>query len=322
MRLGLPVKRDSEWAMKLFALNVLNTLNTAAAPKLRQFVLCLAAAFFYAAANAQDVSHEVGRIKTKELVETSGLAASRHNPEVLWLHNDGSSGRVFAVSPTGKLVALVTCRAKFDDFEDIAIGPGPKRDVDYLYLGDIGDNSSRRSEIRVVRFAEPDLSGERGQELTIDDAETFRLTYPDSSHNAEALLVDPVRNELCIVTKEKKRARLYCVAIGQLKQESVAKLALTATLNVEYISAGTISADGRQILLRWEKEGWLWNREKSESVADALSKKPKRVPVLGKDQAHNGESIDFSPSGDEYYTVSEGKKQAIYVFDLPKTTSD
>jgi hypothetical protein len=61
----------------------------------------------------------------------------------------------------------------------------------------------------------------------------------------------------------------------------------------------------------------LWNREPGESVADALARKPEKVPVLGRRQGPNGESISFGPTGDRYYTVSEGKKQSIYQFDLP-----
>jgi hypothetical protein len=265
---------------------------------------------------AKDVSHELGRIKTPELAETSGLAASRLNPDVLWLNNDGGSGRLVAVSTTGKLVALVTCRAKLDDVEEIAIGPGPTEAADYLYLGDIGDNSQRRREIRIVRFPEPDLNGERGQLLDVDKAEEFRLVYPDGPHDAEAMLIDSVERELFIVTKEKNKARLYSIPLNKLRAGANEKLVKSATLEVEDISAASVSRDGRRILMRREKDGWLWPREKGERLVDALAREPEKVPVLGKKQAANGEAIGFSASGKSYFTVSEGKKQSIYEFAL------
>lgn len=268
-------------------------------------------------ARGADVSHELGKIRVEELKEISDLAASRRNADVLWLHNDGDPGQLFAVSTSGKLVALLSCRAAISDLEDMAIGPGPVNDVDYLYLGDIGDNDARRREIRVVRFAEPDLSGPRGQQLEVTEAEEFRLTYPDGPHDAEALFVDPVTGDLFIVTKEKERARVYSVAGGALQDGAAAKLAAAGKLDVDEVSAGAISADGSRILLRRERQGWLWNRRAGERVADALQRKPEKVPVLGKRQGPNGESIGFGPNGDRYYTVSEGKKQAIYQFDLP-----
>ena len=160
-----------------------------------------------AVVRGEDASHELGKIKVPELEETSGLAASRLNPDVFWLHNDGNSGQLFAVSASGKLVAFLSCKAPIKDLEDIAIGPGPQRGVDYLYLGDIGDNDGRRREIRVVRFPEPKLSGPRGQQLTVADAEEIRLIYPDGPHDAEALLVAPETGNLFVVTKEKHGRR-------------------------------------------------------------------------------------------------------------------
>ena len=271
-----------------------------------------------AVVRGEDVSHELGKIKAPELEETSGLAASRLNPDVLWLHNDGDSGQLFAVSTSGKLAAFLSCKTPIKDLEDIAIGPGPQQGVDYLYLGDIGDNDGRRREIRVVRFPEPNLAGQRGLQLTVADAEEIRLTYPDGPHDAEALLIEPVTGDLFIVTKEKNGARLYTVGGAELKAGAVAKLRAAGKLDVDEVSAGAISPDGRHILLRREKEGWLWKRKAGESVADALQRKPQKVPVLGKRQGPNGESIGFSPKGDSYFTVSEGKKQAIYEFDLPR----
>lgn len=268
-------------------------------------------------ARGADISHELGKVKVDELREISDVAASRRHADVLWLHNDGDSGQLFAVSTSGKLVAHVRCRAAVRDLEDIAIGPGPEKGVDYLYLGDIGDNDSRRREIRVVRFAEPDVSGPRGQQIDVDHAEEFRLVYPDGPHDAEALFVDPATADVFIVTKEKKGARVYSVAGGQLREAAVAALTKVGELDVEEVSAGAISPDGRRILLRREGQGWLWNRAANESVGDALAKKPIKVPVLGKRQGPNGESISFSANGDGYYTVSEGKKQSIYKFDLP-----
>ena len=144
------------------------------------------------------------------------------------------------------------------------------------------------------------------------------MRYEDGPHDAEAMFVDPTSGDLFVVTKEKDRGRLYSVATGQLKHQGEATLAKAGKVDsAEEVSAGAISRDGRHILLRRENQGWLWERKAGESVAAAMGRKPTEVPVLGKEQAKNGESIAFSPAGDSYFTVSEGKKQAIYQFDLP-----
>ena len=45
-----------------------------------------------------------------------------------------------------------------EDFEDITIGAGPEEGVDYIYVGDIGNNNYDRTILYIYRFPEPDLS--------------------------------------------------------------------------------------------------------------------------------------------------------------------
>ncbi len=47
-----------------------------------------------------------------------------------------------------------------DDFEDLAVGPGPGG-LSYLYVGDIGNNGDPRESVQIYRFVEPDLTGYR-----------------------------------------------------------------------------------------------------------------------------------------------------------------
>ena len=99
----------------------------------------------------------VGIVNNDNIYEASGLAVSRRNPGVIWIHNDeGFGGTVFAVATNGAYLGdYRVSGAGSGDFEDIAIGPGPVPELDYVYLGDIGDNFSRRSSVVVYRFPEP-----------------------------------------------------------------------------------------------------------------------------------------------------------------------
>jgi len=260
----------------------------------------------------------IGRIRTPALREVSGLAASRQNGGVLWMHNDGESREVFAVTTSGNLVARVRIPVMIDDMEDIAIGPGAdmSRDdrADFLYLGDIGDNDESRPEVRVVRFAEPDLSGDVVRDFVAQGVETFRLKYPDGPRDAEALMIDPVSGDLFVVAKEARRSPVYRAAADKLKQNGVATLELVARLKLGLVSGGDISRDGGLIILRSEDRGWLWSRQSSESAMEALMRAPRRVLTRGLRQGENGESVGFSPDGAIYYTASEGRHEAIYAF--------
>jgi len=274
------------------------------------------------AAEDADVARELGKVKPKQLKELSGMAASRQNPDILWLHNDGNARLVFAVSTSGQLAALVSWPVEIEDFEDIAIGPGPKTGTDYLYLGDIGDNDSKRDEIRVVRFAEPQVSEARGGQIEVEAAEVFRLKYPDGAHNAEALIVDPSSGDLFIVTKDMRNARLFTCPASRLKDKASAALEFLGTLDIHDVSGGAIARDGSRIILRREDKGWLWNRSRGQSIAAALQTTPQEIAVRGSRQGRNGEAVAFSPNGQRYYTVSEGKNQVICSFQLPAVTAD
>jgi hypothetical protein len=273
------------------------------------------------AAEDATVVREVGQIKLKTLREISGIAASRQNSDILWVHNDGSARLVFAVKTTGKLAALVGFPVEIEDFEDIAIGPGPRAGVDYLYIGDIGDNTAERQKIRVVRFAEPQVSKARGGQIEVEAAEEFGLTYPDGAQNAEALLVDPVSHDLIIVTKEKANTKVFTCRTSRLKDRDVMPLEYLLTLKIDKVSGGDIARDGSQIILRREDKGWLWNRGHNQSIAAALQTLPQEIPVRGHNQGRNGEAVAFSPDGHSYYTVSEGKQQVICEFQLPKPSA-
>src|SRR5262245_60865183 len=63
-----------------------------------------------------------GTVSFGALTEASGIAASKRNPGVLWTHNDGSQGRIWAISTNGARLATYDIN-NVDDLEDIAVGP-------------------------------------------------------------------------------------------------------------------------------------------------------------------------------------------------------
>jgi len=292
-------------------LNAVPSMSTSAAALVTWVVLLVPPM-----ARAADVSHEVGRIKTKALRETSGIAASRSNPNVLWMHNDGETKYVYAIKTSGTPIGQLVVPVNVEDVEAIAIGPGPQEGVDYIYLGDIGDNSGRRREIRIVRFPEPALQAASVPPAAANP-EVLALAYPDGPHNAEALMVDPLLGDLLVATKEADQTRIYLAPAERLRVDGAAELELLAKLEVELISAGDVSRDGTLMILRREDQGWLWTRSSEESWATALERDPEAVPVRGKKQGENGEAVAFLAVGTGYFTVSEGQKERIYAFDLP-----
>ena len=145
---------------------------------------------------------ELATIKNNSVTESSGLVASRTLPGAYWTHNDSGDGPfIYAFNTRGESLAVFRVTgANARDWEDIAAGPGPQRNRSYLYIGDIGDNSAKRSEIVVYRIPEPDLksanrNSAKSRPLATENAEAIRLKYPDGKHDAETLLVHPVNRQ-------------------------------------------------------------------------------------------------------------------------------
>ena len=269
-------------------------------------------------AHAKHKGEVLGHVESGDLNETSGIAASRVNPGVVWLHNDGRTNQLFGVRTTGETAAVLEWRDAVVDLEDVASGPGPTPEQDYLYIGDIGDNESHRPQVRVYRTIEPTIKPTGRPQYVSTVMEDFRFTYPDGPVDAEALLVDPLSGDIIIVTKEKKLARVFRAPSASLKPKQTVELEEVVTLGVTNISGGDISRDGKWILLRSEKEGWLWPRDPKLSLSETFSQNmPRAVPVRQKSQSKNGEGICFEPNSSGYFTISEGNHQPLVRFSLP-----
>lgn len=254
----------------------------------------------------------IGPVTEPAAEELSGLVASRTQAEVLWTHNDsGDSARVLAIRLDGSsLGSYPVTGAQADDWEDIATGPAPGAGRAYLYAGDIGDNLERRDTVAVYRFPEPDTS--RGARPTAP-ATTLTLRYPDGSHNAEALLIDPLTGDLAITTKEfNGRSGVYVAPAGKLRPGSAIGLRHAATIDLGFgrtVTAGDVSSDGQTVALRSYDRVFVWQRRPRESLARTLAREPCSSPtLLDEDQ---GEALALVEGGRAALTVTEGGRPPL-----------
>ncbi len=256
---------------------------------------------------------KVGTIESRLINEASGIAASRKNPNVLWTHNDDGPPCVYAMTPKGKhLGRYVLDGACNRDWEDIAVGPGPDPNVYYIYIGDIGDNSSSHKSIRIYRVPEPQVEvNQPPAYVKIGDVETIELVYPEGPRNAETLMIDPLTKDIYIISKEEP-SRVYRAAWPQ---------STTTQTTLEYVAripwgtatGGDISPDGRMILVRGYFAASLWLRTENGPLWKAFEKSECKVPIIFEQQ---GEAICFDANGAGYYTTSEHRYQPIYYFPM------
>ena len=256
-----------------------------------------------------------GVVSIDGLQEASGIAASRRNPGVLWVHNDGSSGAVHAVGVNGAHLATFFLGRAVSDTEDIAVGPGPVAGVSYLYVGDSG---GKRRDVQILRIPEPIVDpGRTGSPIStfFSGVDAFTVSYPDGKHDAESLMVDPSSREVFIVTKQGGGARVYRANLNNVFPGSQVQWGFVTSLPFANASGGDISADGTQIVLRREDFVQTWERFNGEWIGTTLSRSGTGIPVIGPPLEPNGEGIALLPNGAGYVTISEGANPVLYFFE-------
>ena len=259
-----------------------------------------------------------GIVGNPAVVEASGLAASRRNANVLWLHNDrGDTARVFAISAVGATIATYLLDgAEANDWEDIAVGPGPIGGTSYLYVGDIGDNSANSDTIEVYRVAEPAVTASSA-EVTLSGVDRLEFSYPGGQgDNAETLLVDPTNGDLFVVSKsDTGEARVYqarppFVPLRRTTMTLVTTLQFGTAPLIGDTSAtgGDISPAGDLIAIRSYDSVYAWRRPVGTTVEEAFATAPCSLPVRAEAQ---GEAFAFFSDGTGYFTLSEGTNEQL-----------
>jgi hypothetical protein len=255
--------------------------------------------------------HKTGTIESPRINEASGIAASRKNPGVLWVHNDDGQACVYAMTQEGKHLGTYNLAgAHMRDWEDIAVGPGQEPNIDYLYIGDIGDNMETRKSIAIYRVAEPNVDiNQPAANVTIEGVETIVLVYPDGPHNAETLMADPLTKDLYIITKE-GLSRIYRSSYPQSTTEQTT-LEYVGNLPWGMATGGDISPDGQMMIVRGYFAASVWMRPREGPLWKAFEGEECNVPLIVESQ---GEAICFDANGTGYYTTSENRRQPIYYF--------
>ncbi|RIK74278.1 MAG: hypothetical protein DCC68_23430, partial [Planctomycetota bacterium] len=253
-----------------------------------------------------------GVVETPELVEASGLVASRRQADVLWTHNDNGDSRLFAMTSRGEHLGIYDTQAPAVDWEDLAIGPGPQAGTDYIYIADTGDNAQVRMTITVYRVAEPAVRSDQSPvNVNLSGVAAISLRYPDGSHDAESLIVDPDTGDIYIITKRDTPSRIYRAAYPQ-STSTTTTLQYLGQLTWGGALSGDISPDGREILLKDFDDAFYYSRPVGTSIAAALAVAPESIPYTTQ---RLGEGISWDGQGRGYFTNSEGTHEPLYYYE-------
>ena len=195
----------------------------------------------------------VAPFENKDLDESSGLAASRAHPGVLWTIEDSGVGPdLYAVDTLGRYLWSWEV-AGIANFDWEAVGLGPCRGGTCLYIGDTGDNTGRRSHVTLYRLREPnpDL-----RTRYLRGAESLSFRFPDGRPDVEAMIVTPKQDVLLISKARVGSPHVYRVPASawSARQPVTAELLGILPLPdggvVGRVTDAALSPDGRRVVVR------------------------------------------------------------------------
>ena len=181
----------------------------------------------------------LARISDPRIKESSGVIASRRYPGVFWTHNDGGGPKkqvLYGIDREGKTrAAFQVTGAMFHDWEDIAID-----DAGHLYLGDIGNNDSKKDMLAVYEIDEPDPTLGTG---SVSPKRGWKLKFPNAPFDCESLFI--WKDYGYVISKVFDHARAQVFRFPLATTDQPLTLELVATTKIESpVTGADISADG------------------------------------------------------------------------------
>ena len=190
---------------------------------------------------------------SKTLEEVSGTEVVL-NSKLIWMLNDGGNkSKIYGVSKKGKIVKVLKVNAKNNDWEDLTSDKEGN-----LYIGDFGNNESRRKNLAILKVNLKDLSSSKKVEV-----EKIRFYYPNQTNfppKTKKLFFDAEsffyhKNSFYIFTKSRVKSNfgktgLYRIPAtkGNHKAEFISDFNSCEGMNC-WITSADISNDGKKVAL-------------------------------------------------------------------------
>lgn len=264
-----------------------------------------------------------GRLQAADLVETSGLAASRRLPGVLWALNDSGNRPVLhALDADGAELGQVTLAGVENvDWEDLAAFSW--RGEPWLLVADVGDNCGRRSHVVLHALPEPQADEQGRFSGEIKPAWSMRVAYADGPRDCEAVAVDEAAGQILLLGKRIEPPVLYRLPLEPIFSGSALVAAPIARLTTipssepidfllpfgRYLSQPTamdLSPDGLGLLVLTYRHAWLYRRLPGESWAACLARTPQIIELPGLFLLSQREAACFDAVGRDLFVTGEG----------------
>ncbi len=230
--------------------------------------------------------------------EASGIADSKLNAGHLWVQEDSDSpSEITLLTHKGVLVKKIPIRGIINrDWEDVTVAKGPNPALNYVYIGEIGDNNAVHPQCFFYRFPEPSKDA-----TEVASVETIPFRYPDGARDAEAFIVDPEKGDIYIITKRETQSRIYKLT-APYSTSSLNTLTQVGTLTYNGVVSAAITPDGNGVAVKTYQQVYYYPRTAGEPLDVTLKKSPSNLKYEAETQ---GEAITFTNDNIGYFTLGE-----------------
>jgi len=242
----------------------------------------------------------VSHLVSSRVTESSGIAASYTHPGVGYTLNDNSEDRQTVYSfriSTGKLLGKTELPyKKRGNTESIYADPKGR-----LWVGDLGDNDGNRADAAIIRFTEPGPGNRTPTGLA-----RFPVKYSNGKPNVEAMLVNPVNDQVYLIDKRESGASSLYRLPAKLMTDRRNLATPTSVPMPANVSDGVISRDGRTAIVRTDDDVQFFRAPTWD-----------RYAVFDVPHLENPESVTIEPGQTTFLFGSEGETSPVYRYPIP-----
>lgn len=248
--------------------------------------------------------------------EASGLTESKNLDGYIWTMQDsGQPNSLYLLGKDGKSIKEYNIPGTVNhDWEDITSGSGPDSGVNYVYIGDIGNNNPPMTATNII-YRVPEVKDINGS-FQAGHSEKITFKYPDGPRDAETLLLDPATKDIFIISKESDQTGIYRLPYPQSTTETITAEKVGTIPVVTTATSGDISVDGKEIIIRTYVGVFYWKVKVGETVSQALLRAATKQLLVSLEP--QGEGICFDRQLNGFYTLSEKGKASVVALNYYK----
>lgn len=237
---------------------------------------------------------------------TSGIVGGIVNTDLLFLCEGRKTSELISVFNKEAVFQayIKLIDAPCQNWQDMAIGPGPEEGKSYIYIADIGDTDNNRESYEIIRFVEPDLSNiSQHQTIEISDFDVISFSLPQSV-DCESLMLDPQSKDLVVIAK--MQAFVYRIPFPQSTiGNNKAYYQGLHRLRRE-IKAADIAHDRSKIIMKDVGEVFMWDLNENEDPVEVIfTKIPVKTAYVSEIE---GGALGWTQDL-EYFTITDTDKR-------------